>query len=342
MKKNVMVALVFCMVTFFAKSEEIFVYGWAETIPASVIKNFTDETGIKVNFTTFENNETMYAKIKLLSKQPSYDVIFPSNYFIEKLVNEKLLEELDHSQISNIKYIDENVMNLSCDPKNKFSIPYFLYLTGITYNKKFIKEKITSWNDLYSSKYKGRLALPDDIREVFSLGLILLGHNVNSKNELEIKEAYDKVRHLLPNVRLFFSDLVQTDLLSEEVVIAMNWNTNSFQATLLDDNIEFIYPKEGAILSIDNMSILKTSKNKINAHKFINFLHRPEIAKKIIEELKLSVVNDQAKKMLPKDIRENKTMFPDKALIEKSLINNDIGDSIDVYNMYWDMLKVEN
>ena len=170
-----------------AFANKLYIYGWFNSIPDNILEKFTKETGINVVFSSYENNETMFAKLKLLGKQPSYDVVFPSTYFIQKMIKEDLLEELDKTKIPNIKNINEDVLNLNFDPKNKFSIPYVMYFTGIMYNSKFVKNKIDSWADLFDPEYKGKILLLDDVREVFHIALNLLGYDVNTVNEEEIK-----------------------------------------------------------------------------------------------------------------------------------------------------------
>ncbi|WPX96403.1 ABC transporter substrate-binding protein [Candidatus Bandiella euplotis] len=325
-----------------SSSNHLYIYTWSNIIPDEVVQKFTKETGIKVLMSFYENNETMYAKIKLLGNQSSYDIVFPSSYFIQKMAKYRLLEELDKSKIPNFQFINKDVLNLSFDPANKFSIPYSMSLTGILYNKKYIQEKIDSWHNLFEPQYKRKILLIDDIREVFHIGLNLLGYNVNSINETEIKAAYQKLRTLLPNVKLFLSDSMKSSFLSEEVIIGMSWNIDAYQSIIEDNNLQFIYPKEGAIFSMDTMVILKNAKNKENAYKFINFVQRPDVAKEIIENLGLSMPNSAAKKLVNPMLQNNEVMFPNEKTIRNSIIHDDLEENIAIYNKYWEMLKVEN
>ena len=323
-------------------ANKLYIYGWFNSIPDHVIEKFTKETGINVVFSSYENNETMYAKLKLLGKRPSYDLVFPSTYFIQKMIKEDLLEELDKTKIPNIKNINKDALNLNFDPKNKFSLPYAMYFTGIMYNSEFVKNKIDSWANLFDPEYKGKILLLDDVREVFHIALSLLGYDINTVNEEEVKNAYIKLKSILPNVNLFSAESTKKYFLSGDVTIGMNWNSDSYEAMLEDENLKFIYPKEEAIFSIDNFVILKNAKNKENAYKFINFIYRANISKEIIEHNGLSIPNLAAKKLLSAELQNNKVIFPDSEIIKNSILHNDLGSSIDIYTKYWNMLKVED
>ena len=325
-----------------AFSNILYIYGWFNSIPENILRQFTKETGINVVFSSYENNETMYAKLMLMSHHPSYDIVFPSTYFLSKMIKANLLEELDKSKIKNFKNINKDVLNLSFDPKNKFSIPYVLYFTGIMFNSNFIEHKIDSWSDLFDKRYKKKVLLLDDVREIFHIGLNSLGYNVNTDNEEEIKQAYLKLKLILPNIKLFSAESTKKYFLSEEVIIGMNWNSDSYEVIQENNNLKFIYPKEGAIFSMDNFVILKNSKNKINAYKFIDFIYRTDITKKIIENVGLSIPNVAVRSMLNSRLQDNQMIFPSSSIIKNSMIHNDLGNKIDIYTKYWSMLKVED
>ena len=334
--------LIFKISTAHALTDKLYIYTWYDSIPDEVIKKFTEETGINVILSSYENNETMYAKIKLLGQQSSYDIVSPSTYFVSKMAKGNLLEELDKSKIPNFKFINKNVLNFNFDPDNKFSIPYAVYLTGISYNAKYVTDKVDSWNNLFEAQYKNKILLLDDVREVLHIGLNLLGYDVNSVNETEIKAAYKKLCTILPNVRLLSSDSTKVNFLNCEVVIGMNWNADAYQAMVEDDNLKFVYPKEGAIFSMDTFAILKNAKNKENAYRFINFIHRPDVAKDVIEILGMSIPNDEAKKLVKPILQNNEVIFPKPETIKNSIIHGEIGNNIEIYNKYWEVLKVEN
>ena len=325
-----------------ALNNKLYVYAWSETIPKNVIKKFENETGIKVFLSTYDSNETMFSKIKLLGNQPSYDIVFPSTYFVQKMVQNGLLTPLEGDKISNIKYIKSEVLNLISKEDKKYIIPYVMYFTGILYNNKHIKEEVNSWEDLWNAQYKNKVLIIDDIREVFSIALILLGYNPNSINKDEIMHAYQKLRKLLPNVKLFSSESIKDYFLSEEVIIGMSWNADAFPIMLENKDLKFVYPKEGAILSIDNFAILKSSKNKDNAYKFINFLLKPEIAAECIKELYLSIPNNIAYIILIEQLKNTNLFFLKDSTIKISIINHQLSKNINLYDNYWFMINFDN
>ena len=325
-----------------SSASTLYVYGWFNSVPEHVIKRFIQENGINVSLSSYENNETMYAKLKLVKHQLSYDITFPSTYFIQRMVNEDLLEKLNKNKIPNIKNIDHEILNLNFDPHNTFTIPYAMYFTGIMYNSGFIKQRIDSWLNLFNPRYKNMVLLLDDIREVFHIGLNLLGYNSSTVNEKEIKDAYFKLKSLIDNVCIFASESTKKHFLSGDISIGMSWNQDAYESIAENDDLKFIYPKEGSIFSTDNFAILKTSKNKDNAYKFINFICRADIAKEIIKSNGLSLPNFTAKKLLPIVIQNNKVIYPNNRILKTRIIHSNLGVNAKIYMKYWNMLKIKD
>ena len=209
------IIICFCLLYFFqfsvaqGKTEQLNIYCWAEEIPYSIINDFSKEYGLNVSLTTYDNNETMYSKLKILRQNSGYDLICPSNYYVKKMINENLIQQIDKEKIPNLKNIDQNVLNKYFDPKNQYTLPYTITQTGILYNSKYVTTKIYSWNDLFNTKYKNNILLINDIREVFSIGLILLGYNANDKEEVHIKQVYEKLKTLLPNVKILSAESIK-------------------------------------------------------------------------------------------------------------------------------------
>lgn len=325
-----------------AKDEKLNIYCWAEEIPYGVIKDFSEEYGIDVSLTNFDNNETMYSKVKLLDKNSDYDIICPSSYYITKMKNEGLIKEIDKTKISNLKNIDISVLNKDFDPDNKYSLPYVMTQTGILYNSKYISDKIDSWGALFNEKYKGKILLLDDIREVFAIGLILLGYSGNDTNTHHLEQAYIKLKELMLNVKIFSAESLKIPFITEEVIIGMNWNAESYVSIQENSDLRFIYPKEGTILALDNFTIAKYSKNAENAYKFIDYVYRAEVAKKIIEEIGYNIPNHAAKKLLPKEIRDDEVIFPSDEVLKNGIFQQDLGKSIGTYEKLWSKLKANN
>lgn len=339
MKKMICILMVLIPSLVFAGEKSLHIYNWTEYMPDQVLSQFTKETGIKVKYATFESNESMYAKIKLL-KGGGYDLIFPSTYFVHKMRKESLLSPIDKGRLSNIKHLDETLMNKPYDPENKFSIPYLWGSTAVGINSAFIKENnITSWKDLWRPEFKKRVLLTDDLREVFGLGLKLKGYSINDSNPEHIKEAYDLLVDLLPNIRLYASDSPKQPFLNQEVYIGMIWNGEVYMAAEEMPEIRYIYPKEGAIFWVDSMVIPKNAENKENAHKFIDFILRPEIAKLICEEIGYASPNKTAVSMLSPELKNNPTVYPRKSDLDKGEFQTDVGEALLILEEYWEKLK---
>jgi spermidine/putrescine transport system substrate-binding protein len=326
------------VLTLFANEKVLYVYNWSEYMPDSVLKNFTKETGIKVKYSTYDSNEAMYAKIKTIGSS-SYDVIVPSTYYVNKMSKENLLVKLDKSKLPNYKNLDKKLLSRPFDPNNDYSIPYVWGSTGISYNANLVSDKIDSWKNLWNPEYKNSILLNDDMREVFGMALKVLGYSSNSTNPKEIEEAYKKLKELLPNVKMFYSESQKQVYLNEEVKLGMNFNGEGFMANEENEAIKYIYPKEGALLWIDSLVIPKGAKNIDNALAFINYLLKPEVSKVISEEIGYASPNAKTLELLDEKTRNNRMIYPNEEDLVNSELQLDVGEALPVYEKYWEMLK---
>lgn len=320
-------------------AEKLYIYNWTEYIPNSLLQKFTKETGIEVVYSTFESNEEMYSKMKL-TNGGGYDLIFPSSYYIEKMAKEGMLAKLDKTKLVNFAQITPSLLNKNFDPENQYSLPYVYGLTGIGINSAEIDPKaVTSWADLWNSKYKGKILLTADSREVFHIALLLKGFSPNTTEDKEIESAYHLLQKLIPNVQSFNSDSPDVPYVQGEVSLGMIWNGSAFRAHKENPDIQFIYPREGVIIWMDNYAIPKNAAHKEAAYKFIDFMLRPESAKEVIETMGFSMPNEGVKALLePTDVNDL-TLFPPQEQIEKGVFQEDVGDAIDIYEKYWHLLK---
>lgn len=320
-------------------AEKLYIYNWTEYIPNSLLQKFTKETGIEVVYSTFESNEEMYSKMKL-TNGGGYDLIFPSSYYIEKMAKEGMLAKLDKTKLVNFAQITPSLLNKNFDPENQYSLPYVYGLTGIGINSAEVDPKVvTSWADLWNSKYKGKILLTADSREVFHIALLLKGFSPNTTENKEIESAYHLLQKLIPNVQSFNSDSPDVPYVQGEVSLGMIWNGSAFRAHKENPDIQFIYPREGVIIWMDNYAIPKNAEHKEAAYKFIDFMLRPESAKEVIETMGFSMPNEGVKALLePTDVNDL-TLFPPQEQIEKGVFQEDVGDAIDIYEKYWHLLK---
>lgn len=249
--KNKLFASALCAAALFttnamAKDQELYFYNWSEYIPSEVLEDFTKETGIKVIYSTYESNESMYAKLK--TQGAGYDLVVPSTYFVSKMRKEGMLQEIDHSKLSHFKDLDPNYLNKPFDPGNKFSIPYIWGATGIGINTDMLdKKSLKNWGDLWDAKWAGQLMLMDDAREVFHIALSKLGYSPNTTNPKEIKAAYRELKKLMPNVLVFNSDFPANPYLAGEVSLGMLWNGSAYMARQEGAPIQIIWPEKGTI-----------------------------------------------------------------------------------------------
>lgn len=338
MKKWLYCVLFFSTLSF-ANNNIVNVYSWDGYFSDEILRQFQDETGIKVNFSVFESNLSLYSKLKTQDVS-GYDVILPTSYFVKRMREEKMLEPLDKTKLSNIKHIDPRFMNLVSDPNNIFSIPFLWGTTGIVINtKRFKTDTIQSWSDLWRPELRNQLLLLNDERDVFMMALLALGYSPNDNNAEHVKEAFQKLIKVLPNVRLFNSMAIPNILIDEDVYIAMVWSGEAYIATLENPNLRYLYPKDGFAIALDCIAIPKGSPHINNAHLFINFVLRPDIAKKLTMHSSYATPNLTAQKLLPDSIRQNPIIFPDKKTLARGHFQTNTGDVDPLFVEYWENLK---
>ncbi len=322
------------------EKQKVVVYNWTEYLPESALQAFTKETGIEVEYATYESNEAMYAKLKLLEGK-GYDVVVPSTYYVEKMGKEGLLQPLNKEQLKNFANLDPSLLNRPYDLNNQYSVPYLFSVTGIAINGEAVDAtKITKWADLWRPEYKGKIELMDDLRDNFYIGLRLCGFQDNSTNEAEIKCAYEKLKALLPNVKTFNSDSPKLPLIQGNVSIGAIWNGEAYMASKEMKNVQFVYPEEGAAYNIDSFVIPKGAANVDAAHKFIDFMLRAESAKAAIEDLGYAAPNLAGQALLDEALRTNHMIFPTKDDFARGTIHSVLSDEVmAIYSKYWDLLK---
>ncbi len=323
-----------------AEENIVNIYNWSNYISSDVLKQFTQETGIKVNYTTYDSNETLYAKLKA-NPHTGYDVIVPSTYFVDRMRQQGMLQALDKSRLPNFKNLNPALLNKSYDPDNHYSIPYFWTSTGMVINSKnHPVRSLQAWADFWSPRFRNQLLLLDDVHEVFSMALMVLGYSPNDADSEHIRLAYLKLKQLMPNVRLFNNDGVKSLFIDEDISLGMAWNGDIYQAAQENPALRFIYPKEGFIISIDSMAIPIGASHVNNAYIFINFILRPDIAKKMSLATGFATPNLAAYKLMPKAILKNSMIYPDKKTLQRSVVQVDVGAAESIYQHYWELLKI--
>lgn len=334
------ILLIVCCSSVFAADNIVNVFNWSGYMPDEVLAQFEEETGIKVNYSTYDNNETLYAKLKA-NPQAGYDIIVPSTYYIDRMRRQNMLLQLDKSKLSNFSNLNAEFLNKAFDPQNDYSIPFLWSATAIAVNTKYWpKDSIKSWRDLWQTKYQDQLLMLDDMREVFSVGLMALGYPPNDTDPEHIKQAFKRLKELMPNIKIFNSEGEKSIYIDEDLTIGMGWSGDIYLAKQENPAIEYIYPQEGFVISLDSMAIPAGAKHIENAYKFINFILRADIAKKISMGTGYAIANEAGVKLLPKAIRENRIIYPDKNTLRRGYFQTDAGTASVIYEKYYQLLKV--
>ncbi len=324
----------------FANSNIVNVYNWSYFMPHAVIKQFEKKTGIHVNYMEYDNNETLYAKLKA-DPNIGFDVIVPSSYYVQRMAHEGMLHKLIKAKIPNSKYLNPSLLNKQFDPHNQYSLPYMWGTTGIVVNDRYYNPKqFHYWRDLWKPQYKNQLLIFDDIRETFAIALIKLGYSINETNPQHIKQAYEQLRKLLPNIKLFNVDAEMNIYVDEDANLGMGWNGDIYLAQQENAHLKFIYPKGRFALWIDCIAIPKNAPHLNNALKFINFINQPSIAKQIAVGVGYSSPNLQAIKLLPKKMRADPVLNPSPQQLKRGEVENDVGSANSYYEHYWQLLKL--
>lgn len=327
---------------------QLYVYNWGEYIDESVIDQFKEETGIEVIYDMFETNEEMYPVIE--AGGVKYDVVCPSDYMIQKMIENNMLAEINFDNVPNVKEIDPKYMDMSksFDPENKYSVPYCWGTVGILYNTSLVapEDAPTKWADLWNEDFKDNILMQDSVRDAFMVALKSLGYSMNTANESELAQARDLLMEQKPLVQAYVIDQVRDKMIGGEAAVGVIYSGEMLYiqqevADLgLDYTLEYVIPEEGTNLWLDSWVIPANAPNKENAEKWINFLCRPDIAKKNFEYITYPTPNKGAFDLLDEDLQNNKALFPDDEALTNSEVYQYLGDDTDsVYNEYWKEVK---
>ncbi len=326
------------------KNGEVIVYNWGEYLDPETIRLFEDETGIKVIYDEFETNEVMFPKVEAGATE--YDVICPSDYMIQKLLENDLLAELDFDNIPNAKAnIGKQYWEQSTefDPENKYSVPYCWGTVGILYNKTMVEEPVDSWSILWDEKYKDNILMQDSVRDAFMVGLKLNGYSMNSTDAGELETAKNALIQQKPLVQAYVVDQVRDKMIGNEAAIGVIYSGEAIYTQRENPDLEYVIPKEGTNVWIDSWVIAKNAPNKENGEKFIDFMCRPDIALMNFEYITYSTPNDAARELIEDDdIRNSSIAFPDLTQYQNLETFRYLGEEADqIYNELWKEIKSE-
>lgn len=316
-------------------SKIINVFNYGDYIDEDLISNFEEKTGFKIQYSTYDTNEKMYSKIK--SGSNSYDLVFPSDYMIEKMIAEDMAEKINFDNIPNYQYIDEDYKNLDYDPDNKYSVPYMWGTIGIIYNPEVVTSPITSWDILWDETYSKDIVMFESVRETMSISLKKLGYSMNSTDPEEISQAADLLIQQKPLVKAWFVDQVKDCMIEDEASIATVWSGDAAYIMAENPKLKYVVPIEGSNKWFDSMVIPKSCTNKEGAEAFINFLTDPENSKQNVDYIGYYTPNSETFEMLDDEVKET---YPSNEILDDCEVYRSLpNDTLKFYNDEWIRIK---
>jgi len=315
------------------------VFNWEDYVNPEALELFEKETGIKVNYMRFTTNEDMMVQVR--TNPAAFDVVFPSDYVIERFVKEDLLMELDFAQVPNADNTLEWLKNPSYDPDHKYSVPYMWGTVGILYDTTRVQGPIDSWQVLFEDTYKGEVFMLDSIRDSMGLALKYLGYSMNTQDPAELKAATDLLVKQKQDgiVKAYQVDETKDKMVAGEGILGVVWSGDAQYAINLNENLAYVVPKEGSNVWVDGMVVPRAAKNPENALKFIDFMSRPEIAQMNCEYIEYSSPNQAAIDLMGEEYLENPNLNPSQEVIDNCEFFHDIQDRITIYNTLWAQVK---
>jgi len=342
MKKFICMLMILALLPVCASAEQVVnVFNWEDYIDPAVIDIFEKETGIKVNYMNFTTNEDMIVQVE--ANPGAFDVCFPSDYIVERMISKDMLAEINFDNIPNAKYTLENLLNPAYDPDNRYSIPYMWGTVGILYNTTMVNEPVDSWSVLWDTKYMNNVFMMDSIRDSMGITLKYLGYSMNTHEIPALMVAKQKLIEQKQSgvVKAYQVDETKDKMVGGEGALALMWSGDAQYAIDLNPDLAYAVPKEGSNVWVDPMVIPKDARNKENAEAFINFLCRPDIAQMNCDYIRYSSPNSGAIELMGEEYTSNSVMNPSAETVANCEFFNDIEESfLSVYEALW--MEVKN
>ena len=302
--------------SFAAEEKKLNFWNWDTYIGEDTLPNFEQATGIKVNLDLFANNDEMFGKLQ--NGNPGYDLIVPSDSYVQRMATLGLLQPLNYDKIPNVSNQFKQFQEASFDPGRKYSVTYMWGTTGIGYNKRRVKTVPDSWAYLYTSDdYAGRISMLSEAREMIGAGLKLLGYSINETDPKRIKEVEEMIIAQKSRVKTFHTDNGQDLLISGEVDLVHEYSGDIVQVMEEDPNLSYIVPQEGASVWQDNLAIPVDAPHPENAHAFINFILDAKVGREIADYIRYATPNEAAYKLMDDDYRQDPAIYPSPEVLAK-------------------------
>ena len=320
-------------------ADQLFIYTWAGYTDKALLDRFAEKTGIRVVADVFSSNEEMLARVQAGGGR-AYSIIYPSDYMVVQMKELELLTELDHSILGGLDRLKKQFQNPVYDPGNRYSVALSWGTTGLIYNSEQLKKAPEDWSYLWEHKQElaRRMTLASDVREVMGAALRMLGYSLNSTNQEQVKQAYEKLVELKPAIASFTTDAWRPQMLTWDLKVAMCYSSDANEVISDNDKLKYVVPKSGSSLWTDTLVIPKGSPNPEAAYKWINFLLQANVAASLVDRLSFSTPSEDAFNLLTPEIRANDILFPSEAVLKNCEGVAPVGKFMEVYDRYWTQL----
>jgi spermidine/putrescine transport system substrate-binding protein len=311
-------------------------YNWDTYIGETTLDDFKTATGIEVAMSLFGDNDELFARLR--EGNPGFDVIVPTNDFVERMIQADMLETLDHAKIPNFaKNVAPTFQEAAFDPGRKHSMPYMWGTMGIGYRKSRVSSVPDSWKTVFESdEYSGRLALLSESRTVLGVVAKYLGNSLNASDPAQVKAAEELLIRQKPHIKVFAEDNGQDLLLSGEVDVTMEWNGDMLQVMEEDDDLAYVVPKEGSLIWQDCLCVPRKAPHPENAHAFINFILEADVGAAIADFIQYATPNAAARKLLDDAYNTNPAIFPSEETLARSESQIYLGEDVQrLYEEAW-------
>ena len=313
--------------------ESITVANWGLFIDEDVLGMFEEEYGIRVVYSTYSTNEILHAMVSQAGSQ--FDVVVPSDYMVERMINEGLLMPMNWDNIPNASYIYDRLWGMDFDPQNRYSIPYKWGTFGIVYNTTKVDQVVDSWRILWDEQFAGEIFMYNSSRCTIGAVQRMLGFSMNSRDLSELHQARDMLIQQGPLVRAFLADEIIDNMIGGEGALGTVYNGCARWIMHYNPDHNFVVPLEGTQMWFNSMVIPASTQNQANAEKFINFMNRPDIALLNTLYTRYSTANIGAFNMLPEDWQTCPVYWPDDATMALGEVFVDLGDFRDEFEQAW-------
>lgn len=316
------------------------ILNWGDYIEEDLIDRFEEQYGIGINYIFADSNEEMYASIS--TEGSDYDMIFPSDYLVERLISEGRLQKIDYGKLPNAKYLDEKFMNrgeADYDPGNLYSVPYTWGTLGILYNTKYVTKPVTSWDILWDEDYAGEIYMYDSMRDSIAAALLRQGYDLNTRNVNEIADVVEALKAQKPLVKSYGGDEMRDSMIGGSGALCLTYSGDAVFCMMENPDLAFAVPQEGSNIFFDCMVIADTCDDADAAYQFINFLLDPEVATVNTEYIGYSTPNAKVMELIDEEYLANNAFNPGNDVIERCTVFHDLGDFTKVYSDAWQEVK---